>query len=187
MALQALARTRAVAGPGGRDVERRRSRRRRRRSSDQDPDERTTEHQQPGQKRPDVFPSRFHQTSTLRSGVPPAHPPVRRHSTERLYRQPGQCCRLLMLSLSHQFTTDQKQHGEVGNWFGVVGTADGLSPVSFPSGACSISPGRRPPQSPLPKPCMRFSRTRLSPRQSIVRIPPCHGRWRATRASLPVR
>jgi hypothetical protein len=76
---------------------------------------------------------------------------------------------------------------EVGNWFGVAGAAGGLSPVGFPLGALSISPGRRPPQSPLPKPCMRFSRTRLSPRQSIVRIPLCHERWRMTRASLPVR
>ena len=51
----------------------------------------------------------------------------------------------------------------------------------------SISPGPQPPQSPLPEPCMRFSRTRLSPRQSISRIPPCQRRWRVTQASLTVR
>ena len=35
---------------------------------------------------------------------------------------------------------------------------------------------------PLSEPCLRFSLTRLSPRQSARRIPPCQGCWRETLA-----
>ena len=37
---------------------------------------------------------------------------------------------------------------------------------------------------PPSEPCMRFSRTRLAPRQSTTDIPPCHWRWSMTRAVL---
>jgi hypothetical protein len=37
--------------------------------------------------------------------------------------------------------------------------------------------------SPLPEPCMKFSLTRLSPRQSAGHIPPRHGCWRPAPAT----
>jgi hypothetical protein len=78
--------------------------------------------------------------------------------------------------------------GEVGNWFGVARCGGWAQSRRFPFGCMwSISPGPQPPQFPLPEPCMRFSRTRLSPRPSISRIPPCQRRWRVTQASLTVR
>ena len=43
----------------------------------------------------------------------------------------------------------RSQPGEVGRWFGMACAADGLSPGSFPSGACSSRLGVNLPSGPL--------------------------------------